>query len=96
MKLWQMGVRQFKGVARSRVYHFLEHSTKRLGSRKITKGNHIFLNKWGITAKMFYTFYLKMGSKYQGPLPEVTETFAFKKKKLTSRIKKIFSNGTAI
>lgn len=96
MKLWQMGVRQFKGVARSRVYHFLEHSTKRLGSRKVTKGNHIFLNKWGITANMFYTFYLKMGSIYQGPLPEVTETFAFKKKKFTSRIKKIFSNGTTI
>jgi len=96
MKLWQIGVRNFKGVERSRVYHFLEHSTKRLGNRKVMKGNRIFLNKWGITASMFYKFYLKMGSRYEGPLPEFSETRAYKVKKITSRIKKLFTDGTAL
>lgn len=92
LKLWQIGVRNFKGVSLSRVYHFLEHSTKKLGNKKVTEGNRIFLNKWGITANMFYRFYLRMGSPYNGPLPETTKTFAFKKKKFTSYIKKIFTN----
>jgi glycosyltransferase involved in cell wall biosynthesis len=95
MKLWQLGVRHFKGVARSRVYHFLEHSTKRLGRKKVKGGTKTFLNKWGITANMFYTFYLRMGSTYNGPLTEVTETFAFKKKKILCRIKKLFTKGIA-
>lgn len=96
LKLWQMGIRNFKGVARSRVYHFLEHSTKRLGNKKVIKGNRIFLNKWGITANMFYKFYLRMGSPYTGPLPEVEKTMAFKTKKFTGSIKKIFTKGTAL
>ena len=95
LKLWQIGVRNFKGVSRSRVYHFLEHSTKRLGNNKVVTGNHTFLNKWGITAGMFYKFYLRMGSPYTGPLPELVETFSFRKKKLTSRIKKLFIKATA-
>jgi glycosyltransferase involved in cell wall biosynthesis len=95
LKLWKMGVRNFKGVARSRVYHFLEHSTKRLGNRKVMDGNRIFLNKWGISASMFYRFYLRLGSPYKGPLPEVKETFAYKKKKFTSMVKKLFTSGTA-
>lgn len=96
LKLWQIGVRNFKGVSRSRVYHFLEHSTKRLGNKKVKTGNLIFLNKWGITANMFYKFYLRMGSPYNGPLPEVNETFPFKLKKFTSKIKKLFKCRRAI
>jgi len=96
LKLWKMGVRNFKGVSQSRVYHFLEHSTKRLGNRKVTDANRMFLNKWGITASVFYKFYLRMGSIYNGPLPEFKETLAYKKKKFTSTIKKLFTNGTAL
>lgn len=96
LKLWQAGVRNFKGVAASRVYHFLEYSTKKLGNHKVLKGNRIFLNKWGITANMFYKFYLRMGSDYAGPLPEITETVAFKTKKFTSTIKRIFSKGSLL
>lgn len=96
LKLWQIGVRNFKGVSRSRVYHFLEHSTKKLGNKKVIKGNRIFLNKWGITANMFYKFYLRMGSPYTGPLPEVKKTMAFKTKKFTGSIKKLFSKGNAL
>jgi glycosyltransferase involved in cell wall biosynthesis len=96
LKLWQIGVRNFKGVAGSRVYHFLEHSTKRLGNKKVKAGNRLFLNKWGITANMFYKFYLRMGTPYHGPLPEVTENNAFKLKRLTSKIKRLFSKISAL
>ena len=95
MKLWQIGVRNFKGVARSRVYHFLEYSTRQLGNKRVKIGSATFLNKWGITANMFYKFYLRMGSPYAGPLAEVEETIAFKTKKLTSIIKKLLTKGTA-
>jgi len=64
MKLWQAGVRRFKGVSASRVYHFFESSTKRLKSTASTKGSHLFLKKWGITARAFYRFYLRMGEPY--------------------------------
>jgi glycosyltransferase involved in cell wall biosynthesis len=96
LKLWQLGVRNFKGVSRSRVYHFLEHSTKRLGNRRVKDANILFLNKWGISAGMFYNFYLHMGSPYTGPLPEVEETFAYRKKKFTSLIKNFFTSGSAL
>jgi glycosyltransferase involved in cell wall biosynthesis len=93
MKLWQLGVRTFKGVSQSRVYHFLEHSTKRLGSRKVQSGNRVFLHKWSISANMFYKFYLRMGSPYNGPLPELETTIGFQIKKITSWIKKVFTSG---
>jgi glycosyltransferase involved in cell wall biosynthesis len=93
MKLWHLGVRHFKGIARSRVYHFLEHSTKRLGKKKVKGGNKTFLNKWGITSNMFYTFYLRMGSNYNGPLAEVSKTFAFRKKLFLCRLKKFLTKG---
>ncbi len=68
MKLWQLGVRRFKGVADSRVYHFLESSTKKFKSEFVKKGRKIFLKKWGITSRVFYTYYLKMGQPYKGDL----------------------------
>jgi hypothetical protein len=42
---------------------------------------------------MFYKFYLRMGSTYSGPLPEVVETIAYKTKKFTSIIKKLLTKG---
>ena len=45
-KLWMAGVRHFKGLADSRVYHFETRSTGRV---KKNKGNLQFLMKWGMT-----------------------------------------------
>lgn len=45
-KLWMAGVRHFKGLAASRVYHFETRSTARV--RK-NDGNIQFLLKWGMT-----------------------------------------------
>lgn len=69
-KLWEIGVRIFKGVGRSFVYHFGSKSTKRI--RK-NRGKLQFVQKWGITARFFYQTYLKLGKPYQGPLPDVAD-----------------------
>jgi glycosyltransferase involved in cell wall biosynthesis len=89
MKLWQAGVRQFKGVGKSLVYHFMSKSTGKLKKTKNRKGKEIFLDKWGITSNMFYRFYLKMGSVYAGHLQQPVENYTFKIKRLSCKIKKI-------
>ena len=68
MKLWQAGVRRFIGVSKSRAYHFLEVSTAKINKEKINKGRKLFLKKWGITARLFYKYYLKMGTINPKPL----------------------------
>jgi glycosyltransferase involved in cell wall biosynthesis len=68
MKLWKYGVRIFKGIGASKVYHFQSKSTGRL---KRNKGSDTFLLKWGITAKTFYKYYLKIGTPYMGPAKEL-------------------------
>lgn len=67
-KLWEMGVRYFKGVGSSFVYHFGSKSTKRM--RK-NKGKKQFLKKWGITSRFFYQHYLKLGQPFEGILPDI-------------------------
>jgi glycosyltransferase involved in cell wall biosynthesis len=67
MKLWQAGVRIFKGISKSRVYHFSFGSTKRV---KKNKGYYQFIAKWGITSSTFTKLYLKRGSVYAGALNE--------------------------
>jgi hypothetical protein len=66
MKLWQVGVRTFKGVGKSRVYHFMSKSTGKLTFK--ANGSRIFLNKWGISAKVFARYYLQRGLPWTGKL----------------------------
>jgi glycosyltransferase involved in cell wall biosynthesis len=66
-KLWDAGIRYFKGLAASRAYHFGSKSTKR---SKNNKGHQMFLLKWGMTSKTFTTLYLKRGEKFKGELSE--------------------------
>lgn len=68
MKLWNIRVRDFQGVSKSRVYHF---QSKSLGRVKLNDGNKQFKKKWGIPASFFYKEYLKIGTAYSGSLPEV-------------------------
>lgn len=67
MKLWKAGVRYFKGLSASRVYHFGSKSTKRM---KKNRGKSMFLLKYGITSHSFTRFYLRQGKDFKGPLPE--------------------------
>ncbi len=90
MKLWQVGVRTFMGASRSRAYHFLEVSTNKLKKQMVKQANGIFLKKWGITARFFNTFYLRMGSPYQGALLGPSITIHYVWKRLGCSVKKFF------
>jgi glycosyltransferase involved in cell wall biosynthesis len=67
MKLWKAGVRHFKGLGNSKVYHFGSKSTKRV---RINKGSDQFLMKWGLSSNTFVTEFLKRGENYAGILSE--------------------------
>ncbi len=62
-KLWEHGVRYFKGLAEARVYHFQAKSTG-----KVTRndGNKQFLKKWGMTQSTFVKYYLHRGENWSG------------------------------
>ncbi|MBP9151810.1 MAG: glycosyltransferase [Flavobacteriales bacterium] len=67
MKLWQQGVRIFKGLGESRAYHFMSKSTGRV---KMNDGKKTFLKKWGVSSSWFVKEVLQQGQLYAGPLPE--------------------------
>ena len=67
-KLWECGVRHFRGVGSSLVYHFGCKSTGRV---KKNPGRRTFLMKWGISANAFMHGYLHIGEAFKPRLPEV-------------------------
>tara|TARA_B110001450_G_scaffold248854_1_gene265501 strand:+ start:352 stop:1176 length:825 start_codon:yes stop_codon:yes gene_type:complete len=75
MKLWIEGVRIFKNVSKSRVYHFGSVTTRKGDKINRNPGKKKFLNKWGITVEMFTKCYLNRGEKYNGPLSEPKKIF---------------------
>jgi len=89
MKLWLAGVRNFKGIGKSLVYHFMSKSTKKLKKGKNRKGNKIFLDKWEMTTRVFYKYYLKLGKPYNLLLKEPTKNLKLKFSLLVCKFKKI-------
>ena len=79
MKLWAEGVRIFKGVSSSRVYHFGSITTRK--NKKIipNKGKKTFLLKWKITVEFFTKHYLKRGTTFNGALknPNISLSYLF-------------------
>ena len=67
MKLWNAGIRLFKGVSKSRVYHFGSKSVKRIVKNP---GYHKFISKWGMTSSTLSKYYLRRGEKFDGVLKE--------------------------
>jgi glycosyltransferase involved in cell wall biosynthesis len=61
MKLWQLGVRDFRGLGKSLVYHFKCKSTGRVVKND---GRKTFMKKWGFSASFFYKKVLRMGEAY--------------------------------
>ena len=88
MKLWQNGMRDFRGVGKSLVYHFGSKSTKKV--KKKNKGREEFIKKWKISANDFYSYYLKMGSLYAGPLKDPKLPIGFRIKSFFRKIWSIF------
>jgi len=87
MKLWNAGVRYFKGVSKSRVYHFGSKSTWRV--RK-NKGRQRFIQKYGMSARSFLKYYLKRGEDFTGPLPEVKLPLTEKLKNKIKLLEQLF------
>jgi GT2 family glycosyltransferase len=67
MKLWTLGIRLFKGVGRSRVYHFGGTSTRKIVRNK---GYLTFIGKWGLTSGWVMDHVLRRGELFPGPLAE--------------------------
>ena len=86
VKLFEVGVRYFKGIDKSRVYHFGSHSTRRI---KMNHGSKQFLNKWGITSASFSKYYLRRGQKFLGPLAIDTRNPKLRLARIKSSLKRI-------
>ncbi len=67
MKMWQVGCRVFKGIGKSRVYHFQSKSTLRV---KKNNGRKQFLMKWGINQSTFNRYFTRRSELYTGPQQE--------------------------
>lgn len=87
MKLWQAGVRYFKGVAQSRVYHFGSLSVKRITKNR---GYFTFILKWGMTNGSFSKHYLKRGEPFTGPRPQIEMPGIVKLKSLWKQLVAVF------
>ena len=84
-KLWMAGVRLFKGVDSSRVYHFEARSTHRIVKND---GSLQFLRKWGITSGSFIRDILHRGEPFDAPKDHTLE---LKKDIERSRWKKVLT-----
>ena len=74
MKLWNIGVRLFKGLGNCRVYHF---SSMSLRKKAWNNGAKTFLLKWGISIKFFKKHYLKSDQVFQEVLSEPNKSLNY-------------------
>jgi glycosyltransferase involved in cell wall biosynthesis len=74
MKLWNIGVRLFKGLSNCRVYHFSSISLRKKVSNN---GSKTFLLKWGITIKFFKKYYLRSEEEFDGLLTLPNKNFLY-------------------
>ena len=74
MKLWNIGVRLFKGLGNCRVYHF---SSMSLRKKAWNNGAKTFLLKWGISIKFFKKHYLKSDQVFHGFLSEPSKNLNY-------------------
>ena len=68
MKLWNAGVRIFKGINLFRIYHSSSVTTRKKLDIIRNKGDITFLKKWGFSTKFFKKHYLKSKSLFTCPL----------------------------
>lgn len=85
MKLWEAGVRDFRGLGKCLVYHFKCKSTGRV--RK-NDGRKTFMKKWGFASSYLYGKVLLMGHDYD---PQVRLRFPKGLPFLFSRLKALLA-----
>lgn len=88
MKLWSAGVRYYKGVNKSRSYHFMSRSVSRI---KKNNGRKQFLLKWGMSNSTFREYYLRMGSRFLGQMENPEMSLKLKLRLFRDRLKVFFS-----
>jgi len=95
-KLWDSGIRIFKGINNFKVYHF-GSVVLRKKINEIVKGNNygsmggkIFLLKWGITIKFFKKYYLRSDTKFKSPLEEPNKNYLYLIKLLICKLNYIY------
>lgn len=89
-KLWMAGVRHFKGLSASRVYHFEARSTQRI---KKNKGHLQFLYKWNMTSASFMRDILRRGEPILNEKLNPRLDKKLKKDILRSRLKRWLCMG---
>ena len=83
MKLWNIGIRIFKGINNFKVYHFGSIVTRTyknhptIKTESGSKGSKIFLLKWRISINFFKKFFLRSGQIYNGELKEPKKEFIY-------------------
>jgi glycosyltransferase involved in cell wall biosynthesis len=90
MKCWKAGVRLFKGVSASRVYHFGGKSTTRMVKNA---GYYTFISKWGMTAKTFTKNFLRSGQVFDGDLSMPVFPFSLHIKNWIKRFQAFLKNS---
>ena len=90
MKLWNCGVRIFKGINTFKVYHFGSITTRKKKGFTQNKGEITFLKKWGITTKFFKKYYLKTNTEYISPLENPNKNLFYYSELLMCKIRLIF------
>ena len=75
MKLWQAGVRDFKGIGNSLVYHFQSKSTVRIVKNN---GRLQFAEKWGIPSSYLYKKMLRLGEEFNETPLELSKNLSYR------------------
>ena len=82
-KLWDIGIRIFKGINDLKVYHFgsivLRKKLNKIkqNNKYGSRGAKLFLLKWGITIKFFKKFYLRSNTRYYQELSNPNKNWIF-------------------
>ena len=82
-KLWDIGVRIFKGINDFKVYHFGSIVTRKykddpkIITESGSRGGKIFLLKWGYSIKFFKKYFLQSDKIYNGQLNEPKKNLSF-------------------
>ncbi len=84
MKLWKAGVRNFKGIGKSMVYHFQSRSTARVQKNN---GRMQFAKKWKVPSSYFYKKVLLLGKPFDS---EIKLTDSFNLSFLMARLRAVF------
>ena len=77
MKLWNEGVRYFKGINNFKVYHFGSVSLRKKKAVISNNGHQTFLRKWKISIRFFKKHHLRSMQVFEGLLSEPEKNFSY-------------------